>query len=864
MLPIEVRYLNVIWSDPETVIKLEWSRNALEIEQSSAGWLVETITFPRVHHYIGVCIKDCDVKQTPYFELADGGRQELMPLKVPGSDDVWWIQSSGWDKRGKRYLSELYRTSGRADMIIQGQKLTIENNTFNFTVSELEYYLDDFKNSLWMLILNNSSTVKGSVNKEIPDCFNEEAFGLFHDFIQSVEKIVQKPVMVLVESQGNLPLRMVRPVPRTFFEYATRPNAKSLTSRTYLESYDTAENRFIHYCVKRVLYVLKSLSRVAEAHSRAYAQKITKETESVVEFQKTDVKQVDSRVYKQVDSRVYDNEIAKLEGDLAELTQSLSGLVSVGAFDVGSQSSAKYGTYSVQLGDVYGNSSAAYFVNRLDGYDFRKKHKTYLVVIFPDGVDLSSIHGSLRRCDIEISGRYVKRKEENLKVNQYFELEFLHIVSASIKQHPWKQELSKLIDHRKQLERDNWIVPLTKEELQVRVMEIEVSSRKIKLYESLQKKMTLFSLSLPALYSRLGKVASFFQEYRVKTRSDCPNTMVFIQNPSYASSKSHFRKISTLNGLDEFMLNSLMVVDDIGLVNVANIYEKWCFLQIIKVFSQVYDFEIECGWQRELIDAVLMRAVNVEIKLHAPSRQQRILLTYEKVLDSGKRPDFVVDLFSKDYIKDPHEPSRWVVTGEKCSRLVLDAKFRGEMTEEQFHKLISGLYETKNYSEDKVNQVFVIHPTPNIINDRTSPLVWGPQCDYGQSHEIGHRYGGVFVSPSLNYARSLDHLQRLIGMFLQQKSEILRTDSGAESWNNMCCISCGNANADRLFLSYEPTKRGSERWVIKCDSCGLLTVKTICLHCHHSLFKNGQKWTYHRTRAEQTSNVVCPKCETFL
>ncbi len=855
MSPIEVRYLDVVWSDPETVIKLEMSHNTLEIEQTSSGWLVETTAFPRIHHYIGVCITDDGVKHTPYFKLAGGDRQELMPLKVPGSDTLWWIQSSGWDKRGKRHLSELYRTAGRAELIIQGQKLTIENNTLNFTVSELEHYLADFKNSLWMLILNNSSAAKGSVDKEIPDCFNEEALDLFHNFIQSVKKVVKKPGMVLTESQGSLPRRMVRPVPRTFREYATRPNARTLTSRTYLESYDTAENRFIHYCVKRVLYVLKSLSRVAGAQSRSYAQRIAQETESVKGFQESEDKKVDSRVY--------DNEIAKLESDLGDLNRSLSALVLTGGAEVSGQ---KYGTYSVQLGETYGNSSVAYFANRLNGYDFRERYKTYLVIKLPNGVDLSSIHGSLLRSDVAISGPYVKGKKNNASGNQYFELEFLQIDSVSIEQHPWKQELSKLIDRRKQLERDNWIVPLTKEERQDRVVEIDVSTRKIALYESMQKKVSHFSSCLPALYSQLGKVASFFKEYRVKTRSDCPNTMVFIQNPSYASSKSQFRKISTLNGLDEFMLNSLMVVDDIGLVNVANIYEKWCLLQIIKVLNQVYDFEIESGWQRVLIDAVLMKSVDIEIKLHATSRQQSILLTYEKVLDSGKRPDFVVDLFSKEYEykKDSHDFSSWVISGEKRSRLVLDAKFRGEITEEQLHTLISELYETKNYSEGGANQVFIIHPSPNVIDDRTSPLVWGPQCDYGQSNEINHRYGGVFVAPSLIYARSIDHLQRLIGMFLQQESKILKTDSADSPWHNMSCISCGNANEDSLYLKYEPTKAGSERWEIKCNSCGLLSVKTICQHCHHPLFKNGPKWTYHRTRAEQTSNVVCPKCDTFL
>lgn len=857
MLPIEVRYLDIVWSNPETVIKLECSRNALEIKQVPSGWLVETTTFPRIYHYIGFCIKDNSVQHTPYFTLACGDREELMPLKAPGSDDVWWIQSSGWGT--KSYLSELFRTAGRADLIIQEQKLTIENNTFNFTVSELEYYLSDFKNSLWMLILNNSSTTKGSVNKEIPDCFNEEVLGFFHEFIQSVEKTVKKPAMTLTESQGKLPLRVVKPVPRTFREYATQPNVKSLTSRTYLESYDTVENRFIHYCIKRVLYVIKSLSRVSETQSRSYAQKIMQEQESLEGFKQ-------AKVEKQVNSRVYDNEITKLTADLEDLTQSfLSGLVSVSNTDIRNQSSGEYGTYSVQVGEAYGNSLVAYFANRLNGDDFKKRYKTYLVIRFPNDVNLSMIHESLKRCDVAISGRYVKEKKFNANNKPYFELKFLDIKSVSIEQHPWQQELSRLTNRREQLERDNWVVSLTKEEQEDRDMEIEIAMRKIELYQSMKQKMSVFSSSLPNLFSRLGKIKNFFSKHGVKTRSDCPNTMVFIQNPSYALAKSQFKRISTLNGLNEFMLNALMAVDDIGLVNIANLYEKWCLLQIIKVLNEVYRFEIENGWQRILVDTVLNNSYNAEVVLQSKERQQKIIITYEKVLESGKRPDFVIDLISKKYEPDDKEPCGYSFPegeqGEKKNRLVLDAKFRGKISEKEFHKLVSKLYIEKNYSEDGSNQVFILHPSPSVIYDRTSPLIWGSYCDYGQSHEINHQYGGIFIAPSQKHSRSLDNLQRLIGMFLQQKSVILRTDDGNTDWGNMSCLSCGSGIVE---FKHKPTKAGSDRWEAKCHFCGLLTIKTICRHCHDPLFKNGQKWTYHRTRAEQTSNVICPKCETFL
>jgi pyrethroid hydrolase len=856
MLPVEIRYLDVAWNDPETVIKLECSCNALAIEQTPSGWLVETTTFPNKYHYVGVCVMESHVKHTPFFELADGSSHKLMPIKVPGSDKFWWIQSSGWDKKGRRYLSELYRTAGRADLIIQNHRLTIENRTFNFTVAELEYYLDDFKNNLWMLILDDNSITKGKVNKDVPNCFNDEVLNLFHDFIQSVEKIIRKPGMVLTETQGKQPLRNVRPVPLTFREYVTKPNAKTLTSRIYQECYDTTENRFIHYCIKRALYILKSLSKVANAQSRSYTQKIEQMQEWKNQFQKTKTKRVDHVVF--------DNEIEKIQYDFKMLNQSWSDAIQKCFHHGNNNGNNEFGMYSVKLGKNYKNKLTEFFVDKLNGDDFQQRHGTYLIIKFPDVAELSEIPDSSKfNCELSITGRFVKSKKMNKKKVPYFELKFHELISVEVNKPSWQAELSRLLKHREKLERSNWVAPLTKEEIKDLAMEKKVATKKIAFYKKNQRQLADFSSSIPPLHARLVKVKSFFNEHNIKIHSNCPNTMVFIQNPSYASAKSYFKKISGLNGLDEFLLNSLMVIDDIGLVNVANLYEKWCLLQIIKVLHQVYRFDIEEGWQHALISAVLEKKVDIRIKFHASDRRQSIILTYEKVLESGKRPDFVIDLISHN--NEYYNSSNLNLNGEISNRLVIDAKFRGKMSENQLSDLIQNLYSDKNYSEDGANQVFIIHPSPEVIKNRTSPLIWGSQCDYGQSHNICHQFGSIFLNPSLIHSRSLEHLQRLVGMFLQENCKILyQKASNTLSWHNLSCISCGNANLETLKLEFSPTKAGNERWLIRCEICSLLTIKTICSACHHPLFKNGPKWTYHRTRAEQMSNVVCPACENFL
>lgn len=855
MHALEVRYLSIVWTAPDNAIKVEKSRDPVPIDESSSGLRIETTTFPKTGHFIGFRIVDDVTKHAPYLKLSNGNQEELIPVKDPGSRDVWWIQSSGWD--GHRHLSELYRSAGRAELVIQNSTLIIENDTLNFSVSDLEYYLSDFKNNLWMLFLDQDSPVKGSGLKQLPNYFGDDVVRIFHEFTQRVEKVIQAPGMTLVESQGKRPLRSVRPIPRTFREYVIQPNARFLTSRTYLNSYDTPENRYIHYTVKRSLYILKSLSRLAVAQIQSCLYKIEQEKKWLANASESQTKRIDKRVF--------ENEISKLTGDIVALEQRLSNIVSNATSDNHTPQHTEAGTYTLQLGDPYGNSSTTFFGNRINGKPFRHPSKAYLLVRFPFTQLTEEDRKALRQHELHMTGRYSKHKIEADSARPHFELIFHELNRILIGQdHRWRKELNRLVRRRDELERTDWIAPLSNEDRNDRVIESRVAEDKLRFYQDLQQYISNFSASIPALQARLEKVRSFFARHRVKTQSDCPNSMTFIQNPAYASAKSHFRRLATISGLDESILNSLMMIDEIGLVSTHNFYEKWCLLQIISVLTRIYGFHVEDGWEKLLIDAVLKQQVDTTIKLECPKRQQRIELTYEKTLSSGKRPDFVLDLFSMEYEADTNDSNRWVIAREICSRLIMDAKFRGRMDERALQKLVTELYTDKDYSEGGVNQVFIIFPSPNAITQPTSPLEWGTYCDYGQSDEGRHRKGGIFVSPSMTHARSLEHLQRLLGMFIQQNSEILKAGWSSVFWHNMLCISCGNIDQKTFTISHQSTGGGQDKWIMKCQLCELITVQTICFSCRHPLFKTGQKWTYHRTRAEQISNVVCPKCETFL
>lgn len=855
MFPAELRYISVVWSDPETVVKIETSREAIDVESTPFGWQAETSTFPRVYHYIAVKVLNGEEQDEPYLVQADGHKQVLLPIKAPGSQEVWWIQNSGWDSKNQRYFSELFRTAGRYELIVKGRKLVVVNDTFNFSVDELERYLSDFKNNLWMLILNNTSTAKAIIAKEIPDCFNQNVLDMFHGFTKSVEDIVKNPNMVLNEEQGKMPIRSVKPVARTFREYASNPNAKQLTSRTFFESYDTPENRFIHHCINRVLYILKSLEKVANAQASICKQKIEQSRYWLENSEKLSIKKID------VD--VFDSEINKLDDDIQVLNTSLSKLITINEVSDTTYEKHIYGSYSIVFGKKFNNSPYSYFVESLDGKNCKETYGTYVVIDLPVASKVNVVSAFPKKTEILLTGYFTKNQEVSRNGKKYYRLSYKQIAEVSVVNSGWLNEISRLKSRRKELEGNNWLAPLTREEHKDLAMEGSVASKKIMFFDNLEETMNSFSSSLPTVKSRLMKVQSFFKKHKVKTRSNCPNSMVFIQNPSYANTKSQFNKISTLNGMDESVLNALMMVDEIGLVNISNLYERWCFLQIINVLTEVYGFTVEENWQSTLINAVLKNSYDVEIQLISAVRQQRIILTYEKILPSNNRPDFVIDLYSKVYVQDGNESGTWTINGEEKKRLVIDAKFRGAMSEQSFHDLVAEMHTKKDYSEGEKNQVFIMHPSPDVITSPTSSLGWGRQCDYGQSHNIGHRYGGVFVSPSSAYTTNQDNLQRLIGMFFQNNAQILfQQDSGNLNWHNMSCMSCGSS--EELRFEYKPTNTGSERWIISCGSCNLLTVKTVCSGCHKPIFKNGPKWTYHRTRAEQMTNVVCPSCEDFL
>lgn len=872
---LEIRYLDIRWKDKSNVIQILEGDKLIEIQNSddafSNDFFINTVAFPQRYFYLGFHFNQ-ELEHTPYFELLNGEKEELICFKSPHDNKDWWIQNSGWNQKTKYYNSQIYRTVGNLDLVIQNKKLKIKNNYFDFSVEELEHYLSDFKNDLWMLIVDKNNPAKAKINQQIPSFFHDESLKLLKLFVESANEILSSLNVILFEKQDILPIKKVRPIPKTFQDMVINSNRRLVTSRNYYESFDTSENRYIHYCVDRILFLITSFHKLANSQIKIFQSKIEEEKFFFNHFTNIETKVIDKNVFEE--------EINTLKSQITQFINPYEDFVS--NIDSVEFSTNQYNNYmpstSFKLSKSYGKAKNKFFIEKINGlpiedfFDSNNYQGIQYGVLELDNLDVPDIDLTLFTIIIEgifVQEFYINTKGNPfylVKINQYVKLELDYNSNRNYRK--WIENLNKLIQRKTELEKSHWIAPLSQDEKTEYKKEAKLIAGKIKLLERYSSEISNIANQFPKYIRDLKYLCNFFKDNGVKRNSNNPNSMVFIQNPRYAKCRKQFENVIRYNGISTEIFDSLMKINEINLVNTSNLYEKWCMIQTIKILKNTYGFVLQDDWQRQLIKSVLNKEYNILIKMECENTFQRIDLTFEKdILGGARRPDIVIDLYSKTIFPESVntiEEQNQIIVNDTQKRLVLDAKFKN-FTQESLDNLINELYESKNYSENGKNQVFIIHPEPRVVEKYTSPLEWGKFCDYGQSNKIDHKYGGVYLGFSLKYPNSIDNLQRLIGMFLQTNSSKFK-DVDNMVWHTLHCISCGTSEKLDLNLIHGLTAGGNDKWELICNKCSQISKFTICYNynCDNKIYKNGLKWTYHRTRAEEIFNIVCPNCESFF
>lgn len=876
--PFEAKYINIKWADRSSALSINESTDPIPIEIiDSANFELEAITFTKRFGQLAFkFVGDFPISQeSVYFTKANGEKSFLIPVTDNLTKNVWWVEGEEWSKSNKRWQSEIFRSAGKINFNFGRYFCVIKIRSCSFTYDQLENYLQDFKNDLWYLVLHETSYISAPVREKKLSILDESAIDYFNHFINYAVKIIENPKSELREVQELKNLKQVRPTPRTFMEIATTGYKKQHTSRAYKASYNVPENQYVLFIINRLSRLIKNMDKVTSYVSLSLSERKETQEERIASFSNKIKINRDAVVsdYKELRAK-HESEVNNLS--LARNEQNPVSVVFEEVF------------FTVTLGGQIASYKffLAFYVKSQEGL-IELQGEDYYIFLFKTSFNGALSSGSTYKIKAKIT---IKRHPNKDDSKTCHELKILYIESIETIRSITKINLEKLTNEAIFLSENNWERDITKEERKEQEQEIskiKIDIEKISIRES--RNLQASTRIAPAL-KKIEVLQKQFSALNIRPNSLLPSSMSFIQNPNYQGVHKLYKEIQSLSGVDEQLFLGLEKAENIGILNISLIYERWCLLQIIKILIDKFRFLPEQNWKDSLLNQIVnsdpSKVRDVRISFENKDTCRQITLWYEKELpiDEGRkfprRADFVIDIVSN------FDPNNIV-----SKRIVLDAKFYENINEMGgISKVINSLYNEKNYSGSGKNKVFILHPSPMSILKTKTPQKWAEDNFLGESQMFdwddefpNHKYGAVLLSPVRNKGDYLESLQMCIGLSLQygledNALESSDYDASVRSQANIFaemginpipkekvfCLICGGSD---LGLSVKQTVSNlGLKWTQVCNSCNHETLYNYCFSkgCRARLIKHGIYWTYHATQSLQPYNIKCPSCGTIV
>ncbi|MBD3842152.1 MAG: hypothetical protein IE909_09750, partial [Campylobacterales bacterium] len=299
MQPIfEAKYLAIKWSDKNTVSSITEAMNTIPIEvENTTSYYMEVQAYSRengLDMQVGFRILDTQNDIKPYVLNAKGDKIYLYKIK-----EDWWIERSSWKEEKNKdsyWTSELWNHAGETQVYFGNIACHIDIRAISFTTEQLNLYLEDFKNDFWWLILKKNSFTQAEArnsNDQIK-ILNKETINLIQEFIKHIQNILKNPKKELKETQRIKDIKKVKPVAKTFMEIATRGMKRKMTSRDAIESFNVAENRYIHYALYQVYTMVRNMTKASQYVNNFYQSKIKSKQQRVEQLK--DVKTINKEV----------------------------------------------------------------------------------------------------------------------------------------------------------------------------------------------------------------------------------------------------------------------------------------------------------------------------------------------------------------------------------------------------------------------------------------------------------------------------------------------------------------------------------------------------------------------------------------
>lgn len=870
--PFEAKYINIKWADKSTALSITESTDIIPVESiDPTHFELEAITFTKRFGQLAFkFVSDSPAsKDSVYFTKANGEKSFLIPVTDNITKNVWWVEGEEWSKSNKHWHSEIFRSAGEVNFNFGKYFCTIKIRSCSFTYAQLENYLQDFKNDLWYLVLHETSYILAPVKEKKLSILDESAINYFNHFINYAVKIIENPKSELREVQELRNLKQVRPIPRTFMEIATTGYKKQHTSRAYKASYNVPENQYVLFIINRLLSLIKNMDKVTSYVSLSMSKRKKTQKERIASFSNT-IKINRAAVvseYKELQKNIENEEKKLNEGIINQ--ESRGNLDAFYEVDYTLTLAKQLNTNKPDRLDFFLKSGLE--ILKEGGYyrlSFNKNFKGGLVEF-----NTYRIKGEI---SFEISTTYLGKKEHKLV---FHSIEIINVIHSTA-----EDELNKLKKHAIKLKASNWerpVTPIERKEQEQEISKIKIDIENLSNSESKNKQV---SSRIAPVVKKIENLKKRFSALNIRPNSLFPNSMSFIQNPNYQGVHKLYKEIQSLSGVDEQLFVGLEKAENIGILNISLIYERWCLLQIIKILIDKFRFLPEQNWKDSLLNQIVnsepSKVRNVKISFENKDTCRQITLWYEKELpiDEGRefprRADFVIDLVSN------FNPNNIV-----SKRIVLDAKFYENINEMGgISEVIDSLYNIKNYSGSNKNQVFILHPSPKAPPETKTPQKWAEDNFLGESKMFdwddsfpNHRYGAVLLSPVRSKGDYLESLQMCIGLSLQydlennalvkekyeedvkSNTEITKSEGvNPKPKEKSFCLLCGGTQVD--FRVNETKKFHGLKWVQTCRDCNHITLYNYCGSCRYRLIKHGIYWTYHATQSLQPFNIKCPSC----
>lgn len=866
----EIKYIEVQWYDKETVTKVTESLNSLSLEYNDKIKIFEceTTIYPNTEGLRGqLGIRFLDSKQVnPYIELPSGETQHLSPIQDIDTGKTWWIVKDSWEKQNKFWRHTDINTAGTLKLILQEQTCHVLIGSVDFTRDQLETYLSSFKDDLWELILDDSSSIQANkpsggigVNEALIECINH--------LISHAEKVLDTPKVELREIQTLKHRKAVKPVNRTFMELVSKTNQRFLTSRATTPSYNVSENRYVLFALERSYRIIKQIAILSGNKCKRYSDTVTKLQNQYDSF--SDSITVDR------DLVVKDLEALRERSKIEYWQNPLLEKLKVNKVSLDKQANNHYEIYIRTQGyttDQYSEEKDGFFIETFNNGQWGKENNKTTILSFKH--DFPELVNCLKlNSDYRIIGAVDRIERDRSVIYSFSSLSLIEVIPTKRLQDA-RNQFEKEKQLGIQLNENGWKRKLNRNELEEQENEKTALLNRINFYSDNQKLSEYVFEKVNPKQKQLLKIIKELRKLDIKPCSHFPNSMTFVQNPHYQGIHNGYKILREVTNLaDEELLVSLEEIDSIGLVNMPLLYERWCLLQIIKVLKESFRFVLQDSWKYQLINAIKTNERDIEFNFSNADSKRFITLTYEKTLDNGKRPDFVIDL---DWYVEEEDDVKYQQPRKK--RFVLDAKFYNKATFERFGGLMGvadQLYNQKNYRESTDNPVFIVHPCKTALPERVTSQDWGKysflgELPIGGSELVDHQYGGVFLNPIDRHLYT-DELQRLLGLFLQYKLENSSTIDNERSDDRTVskpfCIRCGSSNLRKIEKSsgyYDKQRKWVTRtprsvWM-QCNDCEQFISFNHCRSTNTRLIKNGSYWTYHSARAIEPFNIKCPSC----